>query len=301
MLAALILAAGPLLVRTDAYAFPPYAQAVESTDLEKYNTQAEYEAAVGDARFALRKLRYRSGGLSVVAYLYGPASPAAPRPVVVFNRGSGPRGDVAPEIAAMLHRLAVAGFAVLCPMYRGSDGGEGTDEMGGADLDDLMATAALVRELPGLDPDRLFLYGESRGGMMVFQALREGYPARAAAVFGAFTDFDRLLASDPARYAPIVDPMKKSGQYETWVRRRSALSFVDALRAPLLLMNGGADRGVPPEHAFALAQALGARGRPYALVVFAEERHTIRGEQEERDRQAVRWFRRYLERATGQR
>lgn len=46
--------------------------------------------------------------------------------------------------------------------------------MGGADLNDLLRTAALAKELPSVDAGKLFLLGESRGGMMVFQALREG-------------------------------------------------------------------------------------------------------------------------------
>jgi poly(3-hydroxybutyrate) depolymerase len=34
----------------------------------------------------------------------------------------------------------------------------------------------------GADPARVFLAGESRGGAMVYMALRDGFPARAAAV-----------------------------------------------------------------------------------------------------------------------
>jgi hypothetical protein len=34
------------------------------------------------------------------------------------------------------------------------------------------------------------MYGESRGGMMTFQAIRRDLPVDAAAVFGAFTDLE---------------------------------------------------------------------------------------------------------------
>ena len=93
------------------------------------------------------------------------------RPVIVYNRGSYVRADIAPELLPMFHRLANAGFAVLAPMYRGSDGGEGRDEMGGADLNDLMNVMPVLNQLDSLDTRNVFLYGESRGGMMVFQAI----------------------------------------------------------------------------------------------------------------------------------
>ena len=72
-------------------------------------------------------------------------------------------------------------------MYRGSEGAPGRDEMGGADLADLMNIRAVIASLPYADATNTFLYGESRGGMMVLQALRDGFEARAAATVGAFT------------------------------------------------------------------------------------------------------------------
>ena len=42
------------------------------------------------------------------------------------------------------------------------------------------------------------MYGESRGGMMTYFALREDWPIRAAAVWGAITDIaDYLKANNP--------------------------------------------------------------------------------------------------------
>ena len=41
--------------------------------------------------------------------------------------------------------------------------------------------------------EKIYLYGKSRGGMMTYQALRDGFPARAAATVGAFTDLEAML------------------------------------------------------------------------------------------------------------
>lgn len=188
---------GDGVLERSTYAFPAWDAAVMLTDVEKYSTEAEYVAAC-DSDHLMEKIRYRSDGLAVVAYFYRPrSSEGTKRPVIVFNRGSYVRTDIAPELLPMFHRLANAGFAILAPMYRGSDGGEGRDEMGGADLNDLMNIAPLLGQLDSLDTRNVFLYGQSRGGMMVFQAIRDGFDARAGATVGAFTDLGEMTSSGP--------------------------------------------------------------------------------------------------------
>src|SRR5687767_10577133 len=172
-------------IERSVYPCPTWEAAVKLTDVERYSTKAEYVAAC-DSGYVLEKIRYRSDGLAVIAYFYhSRSSEATKRPVIVFNRGSYVRKDIAPELIPMFHRLATAGFTVVAPMYRGSDGGEGRDEMGGADLNDLMNILPVLSQLDSLDTGSVFLYGESRGGMMVFQAIRDGFAARAAATLGA--------------------------------------------------------------------------------------------------------------------
>jgi dipeptidyl aminopeptidase/acylaminoacyl peptidase len=147
-----------------AYACPAWDEAVKRTDVAKHSTRDEYVAGC-DSGTLLQKIRYRSDGLVVIAYFYSAATSAEPkRPVIVFNRGSYVREDIFPELVPMFHRLAKAGFAVVAPMYRGSDGGEGRDEMGGADMNDLMNVLPVLSQLDSLDTRNVFLYGESRGG-----------------------------------------------------------------------------------------------------------------------------------------
>lgn len=265
--------------------------------LAKLFPREEYAEAVADRRFAMERVVYASGGLRVVAYTYAPAQPpAAPLPVVVFNRGSWVRADIGAELVPMFRRLAQAGFVVIAPLYRGSDGGEGRDEMGGGDLADLMNVPRLAAGLGFPDTSRLCLYGESRGGMMVFLALHDGFPARAAAVFGAFSDFDSLVAGDPELYArvcPAVWP-DYAERRAAIAERRSALRWAGSLRAPLLLMHGGADRGVNPVHTLHLAERLQRLGREYELHVYAGDGHVLAKNRVDRDERAAEWFRRHL-------
>lgn len=275
------------------YAFAAY-DSVPS--LAKLCSREEYDAVARDRRFAMEKVVYASGGLRVAAYVYAPSSrPVAPLPVIVFNRGGYVQGDFGAELAPMLGRLARAGFMVIAPLYRGSGGGEGRDEMGGADLDDLMNVVPLASRLGSADTSRFFLYGESRGGMMVFQALRDGFPAKAAAVFGAFTDLDSLIASDPALYDRLCVSIWPdfAARRDAIATRRSALRWADNLRAPLLLMHGGADSQVSPSQTLQLADRLQRLGREYELHVYAGDGHVLRRNQADRDSRAAEWFRRH--------
>jgi dipeptidyl aminopeptidase/acylaminoacyl peptidase len=257
---------------------------------------AEYEQARSDRAFVLERLTYRSDDLDVFAYLYRPASPPKDRrlPVVVFNRGSYVRDEFAPEILMPAYRLARAGFVVVAPMLRGSGGAPGHDEMGGADLNDIFNVVPVVAELPYADQARLFLYGESRGGIMSLLAAKRSFPARAIAVWGAITDLGTFLAGDsPARgLAATIWPGFPANEAEI-VESRSAIRWPERIHTPVLLMNGGADPQVSPLHALELATALQKLGRPYELKIFQGENHIITARSTERDQDAIRWFRRF--------
>jgi len=283
------------VVERAVYDYPSWEKAVEATDVEKYATAEEYGAATRDSRYILEKLRYYSDSLAVVAYLYRPVkSEEAKRPLIVFNRGSYVRPDIAPELLSMFHRLADGGFVVLAPMYRGSDGGEGHDEMGGADLNDLMNVIPLLKRLDMVDTQNVFLYGESRGGMMVFQAIRDGFAARAAATFGAFSDLSEITSTNQGKATAKAIWPDFDERQAVIIPRRSAIRWPEKLGLPLLLMHGSEDRAVPPAQTLRLALELSKSQKEFGVIVFPGGNHTIRQYQLERDRQAVEFFRRHI-------
>ncbi len=286
------------VVGRKTYDFPTYERAVETTDVEKYADRAAYEKAVADTNFELQKLTYMSDGLRVTAYLYKPVRTNGRKfPAVIFNRGSVVRGDIAPELVTCFHRLASEGFVVLAPLLRQSDGGEGKDEVGGADLNDLMNVFTVAKALGFVDAENLFMYGESRGGMMTYQAVRRKFPMRAAAVFGAFTSLQDLVNEHPQQYTPALFKQLWP-DYETrkseLFQARSAVLWAEELNVPLLIMHGGDDKGLNPAHSLNLAQRLQKAGKVYELLVYAGDNHILAQNQEDRDRRAVRWFRKYL-------
>jgi dipeptidyl aminopeptidase/acylaminoacyl peptidase len=278
------------VVSRRAYRFPEW-DSLRSA--ERYVDRDDYERARRDARFRMERIEYRSGALTVSAYVYAPAArPARRRPCVIYVRGSWTVRDIGWQLAPTFRRLAEGGFVVIAPLLRGSDGSAGKDEMGGADLEDLLGAARVAATSDVADSSRLFLYGESRGGMMVLQALRDGFLARAAATIGAFTDLDSMILADTTALEPVARaiwpdwPTRRAEIAE----RRSAQRWASRLRAPVLLMHGAADPQVAPAHALRLAAAVRAAGGRAATMIFPGAGHTLRGHESARDSAAIAWF-----------
>jgi dipeptidyl aminopeptidase/acylaminoacyl peptidase len=280
------------ILHREIYIYPRYE---EATWVEKYHTKETYEKVIADDNFLFERLTYLSDGLQVVAYLYAPRETKGQRfPAVIYNRGSYVVGDIGGALAPLFHRLASEGFVVVAPLCRGSAGGEGQDEMGGADVSDLMNVFPLLRSLGFVDTENLFMYGESRGGMMTFQAIRDGSPLRAAAVFGAFTDLEAMLDSEP-RYqmAQSIWPDFETRREEI-IQRRSAVKWAEEIDVPLLLMHGSADSDVDASHALNMAQRIQELGKTYELVIYGNDNHILSRNKDDRDRRAIAWFNKFM-------
>jgi dipeptidyl aminopeptidase/acylaminoacyl peptidase len=265
--------------------------------LQWSSTREEYDTARADERFIFEQFTYESDSLTVGAYLYRPRTRGARLlPVIVYNRGSFTRpGGFAGEMLVMASRYGQAGFIVVAPHYRGSNGWQGRDEMGGADLADLMNIVPLLARIEGADASRVYLSGESRGGMMVYQALRDQFPAKAAAVWGAFTDLSAVMApgSSQAKFMPMIFPDLNERNRDAIVERRSAMRWADRIRTPVLIMHGTADQDMPVEHSQRMAAELSRLGRTHRLLLFEGQQHRIGGRGADRDAAAIEWFRRF--------
>jgi dipeptidyl aminopeptidase/acylaminoacyl peptidase len=260
------------------------------------SSREEYEAASSDDRYVFEQFSYDSDGVTVGAYLYRPRTrPTAPIPVIVYNRGGYTRPTgFAGEMLVMANRYARAGFLVVAPHYRGSNGWQGRDEVGGADLADLMNIVPQLARIDGADASRVFLSGESRGGAMVYMALRDGFPAKAAAVWGAFTDFAALIrpGAPQAALASQIWPDLAENRAAI-IERRSAILWADRIRIPLLVMHGTADADMPIEHSQRMDAELTRLGKTHRFIPFEGEQHRIGVRGAERDAAAIDWFRRF--------
>ncbi|MBI4422373.1 MAG: S9 family peptidase [Elusimicrobia bacterium] len=242
-----------------------------------------------------------SDGLKVPTLYLPPAELRLgdPPPVVVAAHG-GPDGQTYDAFDAQLQALSQAGFAVLAPNYRGSSGygrrflDLNNKDWGGQDLEDLWAGVARLAELGLADPGRAGLTGGSYGGYLTLMGLAR-QPERWKAGVEAFGMPDLALDFELSgeRFlewyrTEMGTPAGSPGLF----RERSPLSYLDNLRAPLLIFQGANDTNVPPAESELIYRKLLERRVPVGLVVYPDEGHgfTRRANRIDYDRRLVEFF-----------
>ncbi len=177
----------------------------------------------------------------------------APGPAVVYVHG-GPTWAAYNAWRNDIQALALAGFTVLAPNYRGSTS-FGPDfrkanvhDLGGKDLEDCLAASGWLKARPEVDATRVAIAGASYGGYMTLWALVK---SPGTFVCGAglvpVTDWvdDYELADAAFRYFDLYFFGGTPEEQPDLYRERSPLTFIDALSAPLFVNAGRNDSRCP--------------------------------------------------------
>lgn len=262
-------------------------------------SEHEYRQRHGQRDMVCERLTYGSDGLKVIAYLWRPARLAAKArlPLLLFNRGGALEDSkLRANTQFGFDRFVKAGYVVLGSQYRGNDGGEGREEIGGADLHDVLNLLKLGKALPYVDTDNVFALGYSRGAMMTLLSLRGATPFNAAALVGAPTDLARALANPQGNSLSLfrkLIPAFDAGP-ETALRARSALYWADEISTPLLLLQGGADPMVSAAaNTLPFAARLQELHKTYELVIYDGDTHGVMLNGRDRDQRILDWFARF--------
>lgn len=284
---------GDIYLREPA-TFPGYSTV---KDISWYYPEDKYVSAISDKEILFEKLTYFSDGLKVIAYLATPARGIKDKyPVVIFNRGSYIRNDIAFVHAPLFRMFVQNGFIVVAPALRQSEGGEGKDEMGGKEISDILNIQVLLKNIKNADTENVFMLGESRGGIMTYQAIRNHYPLRAAATIGAITDLATYVKDQKWEEKTLIGLWSDYSIHKNEIlAHRSVLNWHDEINVPILVMHGAKDPQVKPDHALQLAQKFSTSGKTFQLIVFSDGNHILSGsDTEERDRQVVQWFKKHI-------
>lgn len=137
---------------------------------------------------------FMSGGIRCAAWHYTAAETGAVRPCVVMGHAFGLTRDSGLESYA--EQFAAAGYNVLVFDFRhlgASDGHPRQIVSPKRQLDDLRAAVAHARTLPGVDPERIVLWGMSLSGGQVIELAAED--ARIAAVISVVGSVDMVATS----------------------------------------------------------------------------------------------------------
>jgi len=279
------------LIKTESVTLPAYDKV---PGIDWYYPKADYDETTNDLTWKIEKLWYYSDGLRVSAYVATPSTLNGRYPLVIFNRGSAVRNDIAFVHAPLFRHLVKKGFVVIAPALRQSEGSEGKDEIGGADVHDVINVTELSKQLSFVDQDNVFMLGESRGGIMTYLALKEGMKVNAAATIGAITDFSAYLADNSWIKPESIWP-DFGRRHKEISESRSALMWTELINTPLLILNGSEDPQVKPYHALKLALRLSEMKKPYQLKIVEGGNHILSGSAtKERDREVVEWFTKFM-------
>ena len=287
-----------------------YARTIESANKEgvklempadfakRILSREEFERRNAYRGIDCQRIQYLSDGLKVVGYIWKPKNSEGKKlPLIIFNRGGNrERSKLEPWMAGGFYGFVSNGFVVIGSQYRGVDGGEGKDEYGGADVRDVLNLIPLARSLGYVDMNNVFMFGNSRGGMMTYLALKQNIPVNAAAVMSGVTDLPGNAQDRPELVSTIYQELIPDFETrrEDAMRERSAVHWPDKINVPLLMLHGTADRSIGAGRTLALAQKLQDLGKSYELIIYAGGDHGLTLDRADSERRVLDWFRRHM-------
>ncbi len=195
-----------------------------------------------------------TNNLTIGAILYKPKNIEQGKklPALVQVHG-GPTGQYFRNFSMFDQILVNNGFVVLKPNFRGSTGygrefqDMNIEDIGGGDLDDIVAGVEYLKTLDCVDQNRIGIFGGSYGGYMTFWATvkrPELWKAGAASV--GITDWKLLYEESMPHFKHYLHMMfGKPEEKEDLYNERSPINFVENLDTALLIVHGAHDPRCP--------------------------------------------------------
>lgn len=221
------------------------------------------------------------GKRHIPAWLFKPKSDE-PVPAVLIVHG-GPEAQYRPYFHFLAQYFLQNGYAVLAPNVRGSTGyGKAYSHLDDVrkrmdSVADLAHAAYWLKQQPGIDGNRLVVYGGSYGGFMVLAAVTS-YPdlwAAAVDIVGISNFVTFLENTSPYRRPHREAEYGSLDQDRDFLQDISPLTHADKIVAPLMVIHGANDPRVPLGEAEQLVQLLRQRNIPVEFLIFDDEGHGV--------------------------
>jgi dipeptidyl aminopeptidase/acylaminoacyl peptidase len=169
-------------------------------------------------------------------------------PVLIYCRGG--IGKVGSVKTHWLEQFANLGqHIIFAPCYRGAEGGEGRDEFGGNDQEDVFSAFHFLESLPFVDADRISVMGFSRGSINATQTAVNMANVSRLILWSGVSDLAQTYEEriDLRRMLKRVigsSPTKKPEDFQA----RSPICMADLIKCPVLIMHGTDDVQVDFSH-----------------------------------------------------
>jgi dipeptidyl aminopeptidase/acylaminoacyl peptidase len=224
-------------------------------------------------------------GKRIPAYLYRPHGITGRVGVVLAIHG-GPSVQERPSYSndGFLQYLVSHHVAVLAPNIRGSSGyGMGYQRLsyrdwGGGDLGDLADAVHYLRGQDWADPERIGVVGRSYGGFAALSCvarLPELNWAAAVAWCGPSNLVTFTRSQPPTWRSKVAFMVGDPEADEQFLMSRSPVTYVDQIKAPLLVIQGANDPRVPKAESDQIVERLRARGVEVRYDVYPDEGHSF--------------------------
>lgn len=248
----------------------------------------------------LEKITYLSDGLKVKGYLAYPKDNSKKYPCLIWCRGGVGNAGIIDKFNArgLFGQIASWGYCLLASQYRGNDGGEGFDNFGGDDINDILNLIPLAQYIPNADSSSWAIEGWSRGGMMTYLTLTKTDLFKCAIVLGGIANL-RCNSAESKFMRKLYE--HTLGKYDTVdffknCELRSVINFPEKLsqNTPILIVHGTADDRVLPHDSIDLSYKLLLLKRKFRLVIFEGGDHFLKSHRKEVDILRKNWLDKWL-------
>ncbi|MBB6454786.1 dipeptidyl aminopeptidase/acylaminoacyl peptidase [Salirhabdus euzebyi] len=243
------------------------------------------------------EITYDSDGLNISGYLLMPSDLKEEAPVIMFNHGGVlDSGAISKKMLEDLAYWTHNGYIVLASQYRGVGESEGEYAFGDGDVEDVLNLLKAVDEIEHADDENVFMYGVSRGGMVTYQAVKEGADVKAAASVAGISDLVSGYKQAPSSLKYFL--------YETLgfldanlssYKERSAVYWAEKIDVPLLLIHAKQDPVIPVDQTKKLAEKLKLAHKNVKMLLFDSRYHTLTDQTEQYLEEVNNWFSQYKE------
>jgi dipeptidyl aminopeptidase/acylaminoacyl peptidase len=224
----------------------------------------------------------RDGKWTISAFLYVPYNMArnGQNAAIVYIHG-GPTSQTMNSFNRFVQYAANQGYMVLAPNYRGSTG-YGKEfqqanlfDMGGGDLQDVLAGVDWIKQTGHLDPKKIAVMGGSYGGYLSMMSVTKAPEVWAAGVpIVPFVNwFTEIENEDPVLQQSDLATMGDVVKNKTLYEDRSPINFIDQIKSPLLLLAGGHDPRCPKSETQQVVDAIKKRGGTVDYKIYENEGH----------------------------
>jgi len=243
---------------------------------------------------------YLSEGHKIYALLTIPQGdpPETGWPIIMFNHGYIPPAQyrTTERYVDYVDGFARNGYVVFRSDYRGHGFSEGKATGGyssPAYTVDVLNGLTSVQQYPGVDPDRVGMWGHSMGGHITVRAMVVTDTIKVGVVWaGVVVSYPDLLTRwrrNPNQPTPTPNPNSNRGRWRyeimeiygspeenpTFWNSISANSYLEDLSGPIQIHHGTADSSVPVEFATILHDELQTIGHPNELYIYEGDNHNL--------------------------